>query len=437
MGFTDNKISSLAKALEPYFRQYIREILGNNTSDGEDYTWVQGGYFDRVDISGVVGQDAVQLSTDQWWWETNEQPQAARSLNLGSGCKTLPDATDSIAFGWNGINYKNPCSVSAGYTMYDIFESQGVRYTESAKVTMTSSWQTIATLNFRGYMHEWAYNPQDEWNTAGIHASISGIEIGAVRSYAYSVIATTKMRNGVMTLLQDDVTTMYEDDANFDLQVVVRNPECFDFQVKDSGDSGRSVKWCIHVRTAEAIGHSGVTQDSDMSSVSVSVSPSISVSASPSFSESPSVSVSVSPSLSESISVSPSISPSASVSVGISHSSSYSLSDSPSASVSVSVSPSVSISVSPSISPSVSVSVSPSVSPSGSVSPSSSVSPSVSPSVSQSFSVSPSVSPSGSVSLSVSPSSSVSESVSPSYSVSPSISPSSSESVSASPSEAE
>jgi len=260
MGFADGKISTLVKLLEPFLRKQIRDILGDTTGilrDGE--TYIQGTPFPQVDLSdGYTGTDAVVLTPDGSLWDESETAQAERSAILGAfSCFTEPTVTDSIAWGWAGKTYKNPCSVSAGYMMYDLYESQAGRYTESSEITMSDSWQTIGSIYMRGFTHIWADVPGEEWNTAGFHAYIAGIEIDAVRSYSYKVIATTKLRNGSMTLLQEDVTTLFETDANFDLQVVVNDStDALDFQVKDSGNSGRSVKWCVHARTSEAIGAS-------------------------------------------------------------------------------------------------------------------------------------------------------------------------------------
>ena len=267
MGFADGKITTLVKLLEPYLRKQIRDILGNTGGvKRTGLTYVQGAEFYQDDRSfesylypgTQIGEDAVNLQDDYWDWDASETTQAARSVAITAfSGQTDPTATDSIVWGWEGRTYKNPCSVSAGYEMYDKFESQAARYTESKKIVMSSSWQTIGSIYMRGFMHVWASYPDIEWNTTGFHAYVSGIEIDAVRSYSYKVIATTKLRNGSMSLLQSAVTTLYESDANFDLQVVVNDStDALDFQVKDSGNSGRSVKWCVHARTSEAIGAS-------------------------------------------------------------------------------------------------------------------------------------------------------------------------------------
>ena len=114
----------------------------------------------------------------------------------------------------------------------------------------------------REFMHVWADHPDLLWNTAGFHAYISGIEVDAQRSYAYKIIATTKLRYGSMSLLQSDVTTLYESDSNFDIRVIANDTsDSLEFQVIDSGNSGRNVKWCIHARTSEAIGTSDYHDD--------------------------------------------------------------------------------------------------------------------------------------------------------------------------------
>ena len=264
MSFANDKISTLAKLLEPYFRQQIREQLGPlRAKNLNAKTYVQGGEFHQEDLSGgYTGEDAVNLQDDKWDESEDETAQAERSVTVtGFGGLIEPAAKYSVVWGWGGKCYKNPCSVSAGFQMYDMFESQAARYTESSKVTVSSSWQTIGSIYLREFTHALAMRPNDMWNTAGIHAYISGIEIGAQRSYAYKVIATTKLRNGTITLLQSAVTTLYETDTNFDLQVVVNDTtDALDFQVKDSGNSGRSVKWCVHARTSEAIGASDYHQ---------------------------------------------------------------------------------------------------------------------------------------------------------------------------------
>ena len=272
MTFADGKISTLAKLLEPYLRQQIRELLGPISAKNlHAKTYIQGGEFPQEDKAPEsylypgtqTGEDAVALSAQIWDWDASETAQADRSAVIGYfSATTEPAATDSIAWGWDGKCYKNPCSVSGGFEMYDKFESQAARYTESKKIVMSSSWQTVANIYSREFMHVWAWYEDLLWNTSGFHAYVSGIEVDAQRSYAYKITATTKLRYGSMSLLQSEITTLYESDSNLDIRVVANDTsDSLEFQVIDSGNSGRSVKWCIHVRTSEAIGTSAYHDD--------------------------------------------------------------------------------------------------------------------------------------------------------------------------------
>jgi len=187
------------------------------------------------------------------------------------------------------------------------------------------------------------------------------------------------------------------------------------------------------------------TSPSITPSVSLSLSPSVSISSSlspslsVSVSKSPSVSSSVSVSATPSSSASTSASPTPSISQSASPSASSSSSTSATPSISQSVSASISVSATPSVSASVSASTSSSISISLTPSSSTSTTPSSSPSVSSSLTPSSSESVSASVSASVSSSTSASQSASvsdsSSVSATPSVSASASESVSASLSE--
>ena len=209
-------------------------------------------------------------------------------------------------------------------------------------------------------------------------------------------------------------------------------------------------------RTSElsvsGVNPSNVTIEVTSIFASVTPTPSISISSTPTPSVTPSItptpSISISstptPSVTPSVTSTPSISISSTPSITVSPSLSAtpSTSSTPSPSVTPSVTPSISISTTPSISisatPSISISATPSVTPSVSATPpssvtatpTSSVTPSVSPSVTPSISVTPSVT--ASVTASVTPSTSVTPSVTPSVtsSVTPSVSLSATPSIS-------
>jgi hypothetical protein len=59
-------------------------------------------------------------------------------------------------------------------------------------------------------------------------------------------------------IVQSIVTTFYTDDANFSLRAN-SDSDLLRFEVMDSGNSGRTVKWVVKCETAEATYNTAVT----------------------------------------------------------------------------------------------------------------------------------------------------------------------------------
>jgi len=62
--FISGKLSTLARQLEPFVRQWTRDILGEQTGGrGDDLTWIQGTGFPKNDEEEMRGQKSLLPST--------------------------------------------------------------------------------------------------------------------------------------------------------------------------------------------------------------------------------------------------------------------------------------------------------------------------------------------------------------------------------------
>jgi hypothetical protein len=80
---------------------------------------------------------------------------------------------------------------------------------------------------------------------------IAGMGAGDI-AFSYRIVGAIKNAGGTTTLLASTVTTIYEDDADFDAQAVADDPnDALLIQVRDATSGGALVRWGAVVRCAE------------------------------------------------------------------------------------------------------------------------------------------------------------------------------------------
>jgi len=79
-----------------------------------------------------------------------------------------------------------------------------------------------------------------------------GTTAGCAKSFGFAINGVIENDGGTTTMLASNVTTIYEDDSDFDAQAVADDTnDSLRIQVKDSTSGGDTVRWVAVVRTAE------------------------------------------------------------------------------------------------------------------------------------------------------------------------------------------
>ena len=242
MGQTDKYLSTLARRLWPYISTYVRQMIGDNSVSGTaggDITWIQGTAIPEEDALGTRGTNSIdfQISRDA---DTEIASGTESAILWGNANKA--SATRSAAAGF-GAYADNTYQFAIGESYRDTphGDAQGSRFFGMDIITVDNTWQTFASFEIR---------TDTTWS---FMALLVGIEAGAANSYAYQILGAVENDGGTTSVLGQTVTTIYEDDANFNARAVAddANDE-IEFQVTDTGNNGRDSKWSVHMITAEA-----------------------------------------------------------------------------------------------------------------------------------------------------------------------------------------
>ena len=256
MEYSDQELSTISKLLEPYFKRIIMQFYGGwIAADGESLVtdkyegWggigmaINGTVFPSDDLTGGArGWGAVDLQLNP----SNDPAlcaQANFSFIAGGENNNIHATAEAAVAGGSGADV--PQNAKAAFVMgaylVEPGDCQTGRYTFGKSITMSSGWQDIASL----YME-----PDDK--AVAFEARITGFEQGGANSFAYRIEGLAENDGGTMSILASTVTPEYEDDANYDVQVVANgSSDKIDFQVTDSGNAGRVCKWCLRIDTAE------------------------------------------------------------------------------------------------------------------------------------------------------------------------------------------
>lgn len=261
MGYEDQSLSTIAKKLEPFFLRSLAQFAGGYLgADGETIigkkfaggfpggSSIHGTSWEPRDSSGKIATDAVDFYKFPDEYDQDFTCLAERSVNLAHTRSVIKTGAVNAAMfsGYDGIINANEanCALLIGTNVGAVDGAmQAKRYTEGKQLTMSSSWQSIATKMYLRTDTLWAFR-----------AIVAGIETGAARSYGYKIEGAISNDGGTTTLLAQTVTTIYEDDANFDCQAAADNTNnALLIQMIDSGNSGRTVRWCSRVNISELV----------------------------------------------------------------------------------------------------------------------------------------------------------------------------------------
>ena len=235
-------ITTLARKLEPYIRKMIREMLGDFELGGVSggLTWIQGTGIPEEDKEGNSrGYHSIDMQLGR---SADDEVASGSNSAILCGYDNKASAKMSIAAGY-GAYADNQNQFAIGYSNRDTphGDAQCSRFFDYNVMYPDNSWQTFASFSIR---------TDTAWTFL---AQIVGIESGAARSYSYQIIGCIENDGGTTSLLGSTVTTIYEDDANFNVQAVADDGyDRLAFQVTDSGDNSRESKWVVHMITAEA-----------------------------------------------------------------------------------------------------------------------------------------------------------------------------------------
>jgi len=199
MKIIDDKLTTLAKKIEPFVKKFIREMIYSGGSTN-DQTFFYGTGFPKSDTLGTRGTDAVDFQLNR---DTSAQVAGgARSCILGGQYNRIDAAAyDSIVGGSGGWAYKNPCAWIMGNYIEDYGDAQSGHYTEKAAINITSSWQDIAAIYMRENSH------------ITFNALILGAEASLAKQYGYRVEGSVTNEGGAMTLNYSLVTPLYESET--------------------------------------------------------------------------------------------------------------------------------------------------------------------------------------------------------------------------------
>jgi hypothetical protein len=238
-----DKLTTLARRLEPFIRNMIREMIGEMKSGQsaiDNKTYIHGTGFDRDDKTGDRGTNAVDLQLENVS-DTKVAQGNYSAILAGQDNETTSTATNSVAAGY-GAKVELPMAIGLGYYQLDYGDVQSYFVSlGDYETTPGSSWRVIASLDV----------PTDTlWTFSALYAVT---EQGCAQSWSYRVEGAVENDGGTTSILAQTTTTIYEDDANWDAAVQADDSaDELDFLIKDDGNSGKNVMCSVCVTMAQA-----------------------------------------------------------------------------------------------------------------------------------------------------------------------------------------
>lgn len=126
-------------------------------------------------------------------------------------------------------------------------DAQNMRFVLREEVTHNDAAWYLLRINsvYNGRL----YMPVDSVWT--FRALVVGTTQGCAKAFSYIVEGCIENDGGVTTVHAATVTTVHEDDADFDCQVVTDANDDFQIQVQDSTSGGDTVRWVATVDVAQ------------------------------------------------------------------------------------------------------------------------------------------------------------------------------------------
>ena len=255
------KFSELAKELEPYFIDLINKVMGDQksvASNTKDLTYIHGTGFptdDNTHNRGAVAVD-LQLYRDSdsdtaqgigtsilGGYANQTDDQVIHSAILGGKQNRIGNGSSSgsysAALGEDAL-VDNDFSMAIGAGSGVQGGSQVGFFSGNSSETVTSAWNDI---------YSWYIRTDTTWV---FRALVCGIRQGAAESFGYEVTGVIENDGGTTTLLASTVTTLYEDDASYDVQAVADDGnDQLAIQIQDTDNAGNASRWHITLITSE------------------------------------------------------------------------------------------------------------------------------------------------------------------------------------------
>jgi len=221
-------------------------------------TWIQGTGVPEDDASGNRGTGSIDLQVGSH--DDSEVAAGDYSAILGGTTNTIIAGCDggvilggqsntvgdggtggdySVAFGSGAIAH-NDNMMAFGQSMYVNGDAQCEWYTRSGDMSgIDNNWNTFASFDI----------PTD--TTWTFLALIVGIAEGAAESFSYKIEGCIENDGGTVTLLAQTVTTIYEDDASYNVQAIANDgANELEIQVTDSDNSGNDTYWHVNLQAS-------------------------------------------------------------------------------------------------------------------------------------------------------------------------------------------
>lgn len=224
---------------------------GDNAGSTTDkaYATVAGGYGNEAsDYGSFVGGGANNIASGQYatvtGGYTNIASGAWYSTISGGGYNTASAERSVIVGGVRGLADKYGQVVMSAGQFAATGDAQGTIQFTLRGITDDANWVEIF-LN--GANAQMTIATDTVWT---FHALIAVTKLGCAESAGYEIVGVVENDGGTTTLLASTVTTLYEDDAAWDVRAAADDAnDALIIEVR--GDAAAIARWVATVKTAE------------------------------------------------------------------------------------------------------------------------------------------------------------------------------------------
>jgi len=192
---------------------------------------------------------------------------------IGGGRLNVIDGSGSLGFGFIGGGQQNTiyaegggayATIAGGYGAYTrsygemahaagyfatAGDAQAAEYVVRRSVTHSSTaWSSLLADGSTATLIPLVYTD----TVATLDILVSGESVGGAKAFSYHILAFVENDGGTVAILASTVTTVYEDDSDFDCQLAADDPNNgILVQVKDATSGSDVVRWVATIRSAE------------------------------------------------------------------------------------------------------------------------------------------------------------------------------------------